>query len=1110
MELFYSPQTIKRAYPYFNYFSRYKKDRLRLKWYSIKEDRFIDLHFELVSNGSSRGPVTFSYRLDNDLKKIMDFDYSNPSSFFDIDLAEINRRGALDIEEMGRISSSLFPVDVREDMALSLIHFYNAVSSGVIPSVEPLVESSEDFSRMVNSIEEGYENELVKKIREEKQKNREREHVRLVLLLKSEYYGEGLLVSAKIGNDKKLYVVKDIRVLLSDIAKRRDMVYGKNFSWDGNTADFDEDSSFYLEILKTHTIGSDYYSSEKERKLEPSGIRKLFEYSQERNLAIDLDGREYHLEKKDPEVTFTIAKEGNKAISVTGKVSVKISRTVSPDPSIKTSYPISDELRKIFIPSDSYSKVFDELRPLIIRSESMKIANRDIPSFISVVLPKMREIGTVMGLDLIPENYVPEEPEFIFRLSLQEDDSVLNSFIYIQCLAQYREGTYSLFRKDKEKGNPIAERKMKGILEKVVLTDAIHQEDGYDIMLSDDDYLIDVMQRLCPALSSYGTLELDHNLMNLKRVDRPVIDIGVTMETNLLELNFNYDRRFLEEVPKILEAIRKKRRYYRLKSGEFLSLTEGSLKELSSIADELDIKERDLVEGKAEVPVFRALYLDQAIKGCAEISYRRNETFKSLVRAIKSYEDSSREVPSDVTAELRGYQKSGYRWLGTMSDENLAGILADDMGLGKTLQILTLLDDYLLTNGSLKAVVVAPASLLINWKDEARKFTPNLKVLPLLGNAMDRKDLLSQRAHIYVTSYAALLRDAGDMREEYDFLILDEAQAIKNATTKQAQAVKSLRAKHRFALTGTPIENNLSELWSIFDFLLPGLLMGRTEFRKKFENPITKGDGASLQRLKKMISPFFLRRMKSDVLKELPEKAIITRKVDLDEDQAKIYKALFLTSKKEYRKLIRDKGLEKSKIEILALLTKLRMVCCDPSLVVDEYAGSSSKLEQLMEIVHESREGGHKILLFSQFTSMLDIIQKRIVSENISFYRIDGSTPKEKRMEYVDAFQKDSTPILLLSLKAGGLGLNLTAADTVIIYDPWWNLTSEEQAIDRAYRIGQKRNIQVYRLIASETIEEKIQELQEKKAMLAHSLLGKEENENDLMLSEADWESLFT
>ena len=1108
MELFYTPSTIQSIFSYVAYASSYRTNRLELSWYALKEERFIDLHFHLKSSGFYSNETTFSYTLDNELGLIFDLDHSD-SLHMDLDLPLASSGGKLTLQQLADLKSYALTGSIKQDIASSLIFFYHIARGGGIAGLDVQLESSREFSRLVSSLEKDYESELIKSIRDEESRSRARERVILELQLFTSEYDDRMHLSARVGNEKKLYVVKDIDRFISGLGSQVEVRYGKAFSWDGNTDDLDEMSSFYLDLMRSELLYDGYYSKAKDAVLSKKGLAELFSFLADRNLTLFLNGRMYNLRKKNPNITFRIRRDSSKAFLLATEISNSISSYTMSENS-GHAYFVSEDERMIYIPDEEYELWAISLAALLRAEGPIVIAVRDIPSFMSVVLPRMRVFGTVRGLELIPQEYLPEEPEFSFRLSLQEDDSVLNSFIYIQCMAKYESGTYSLFRADRSNGNQLSETRMMRILENSILKDAIHQEDGFDIMLSDDDYLIDVMQRICPALSTYGTLELDHNLINLKRVDRPIIDVGVKLESNLLELNFNYDARFLKEVPKILEAVRKKRRYYRLKSGEFLSLEEGSLKELSTLAEELDINEKELVAGRAQVPLFRALYLDQSMKGYEELSYRRNETFRALVRAVKSYEDSSREIPSDVRAELRSYQKSGFRWLGTLADENLAGILADDMGLGKTLQILTLMDDYLASNGMLKAVVVAPASLLINWREEARRFTPSLKVLPLLGNAQDRRALLERDANVYVTSYAALLRDVEIMNEEYDFVILDEAQAIKNAATKQAQSVKNLRARHRFALTGTPIENNLSELWSIFDFLLPGLLFGRTEFRRRFENPIMKGDGKSLALLKRIVSPFIMRRMKSEVLKELPEKSIITRKIDLEEEQAKLYKALFLTSKREYRKLLHDKGLEKSRIEILALLTKLRMACCDPSLVVDDFQGASSKLESLMELIQECTAGDHRILLFSQFTSMLDIIQRRIVEEGLSFYRIDGSTPKEARMEYVEAFQKDSTPILLLSLKAGGLGLNLTAADTVIIYDPWWNLTSEEQAIDRAYRIGQMKNIQVYRLIASETIEEKIQELQEKKAQLALSLLDRGENEGQFELSEADWESLFT
>ena len=345
-----------------------------------------------------------------------------------------------------------------------------------------------------------------------------------------------------------------------------------------------------------------------------------------------------------------------------------------------------------------------------------------------------------------------------------------------------------------------------------------------------------------------------------------------------------------------------------------------------------------------------------------------------------------------------------------------------------------------------------------------------------------------------MTSYDLLKRDIPLYEhKEFRYQILDEAQYIKNHATQNARAVKAVHSRQRFALTGTPIENRLSELWSIFDYLMPGFLYSYSRFRERLEVPIVKnGDSAALERLSRMTSPFILRRLKKDVLKELPEKTETVLYSTMEEEQRKVYAANVVLARQKLSEDISSKQAgdgEKNKMAVLALLTRLRQICCDPGLCYENYSGGSAKLEGCMELLKEAAAAGHKVLLFSQFTSMLAILEERLKKEGLRFFTLQGSTPKEKRAAMVDSFNTDETNVFLISLKAGGTGLNLTGADVVIHYDPWWNLSAQNQATDRAHRIGQKNSVQVYKLIAKDTIEEKIQQLQESKKELADAVI---------------------
>ena len=388
-------------------------------------------------------------------------------------------------------------------------------------------------------------------------------------------------------------------------------------------------------------------------------------------------------------------------------------------------------------------------------------------------------------------------------------------------------------------------------------------------------------------------------------------------------------------------------------------------------------------------------------------------------------------------------------------------------------------------------LVVCPASLVLNWESEIAKFAPELNVMTVLGVAAERSKAIAeaQQYDVVITSYSLIARDFAEYQgQEFSYVFLDEAQYIKNSSTQTAKAVKSVNSRCRFALTGTPVENSFAELWSIFDFIMPDYLFSYRYFREHFEAPIVKdGNEQSKQSLQRIVSPFILRRMKSEVLTELPDKTETVLLSDMDGEQSKLYSANVAEVKQA---VSGSDGGNTEKIKILAMLTRLRQICCDPALVYENYTGKSAKLEQCLELVESCVNSGHKVLLFSQFTSMLDIIANQLDGAGISYFMLTGSTKPAQRLKMVNSFNSDSTSVFLISLKAGGTGLNLTGADVVIHYDPWWNVSAENQASDRAYRIGQKNNVQIYKLITRKTIEEKIRELQQAKSGLADIVLN--------------------
>ena len=451
--------------------------------------------------------------------------------------------------------------------------------------------------------------------------------------------------------------------------------------------------------------------------------------------------------------------------------------------------------------------------------------------------------------------------------------------------------------------------------------------------------------------------------------------------------------------------------------------------------------------------------------------------------------DSEYTPPLSLQKTLRKYQRDGYRWLRTLDGYGMGGILADDMGLGKTVQVLSYLLAMKEGGQHLPSLIVCPASLVLNWQEECQKFTPQLQSVAMDGDAAHRAALVDgwAQADIVITSYDLLRRDeklyAG---QSFYACILDEAQAIKNHTTQKYKAVCGVNSKVRFALTGTPVENRLGELWSIFSFLMPGYLPPYKTFCARFEKPIVQEDDKdALRRLNQLTGPFILRRMKSEVLKELPPKTENLHRIELDEQQRKLYLAAVVDAREKLRA-----AKPEDKMAVFAVLMRLREICCDPRLVADNWDGGSAKLDACMELVTAAVESGHRILLFSQFTSMLELLAKRLDEAGVSHFTLQGSTTKPVRAELVRRFNGGEADVFLISLRAGGTGLNLTAADIVIHYDPWWNVAAQNQATDRAYRIGQRNPVQVYKLIAQDTIEEKIVELQQAKQDLAETVTG--------------------
>lgn len=623
------------------------------------------------------------------------------------------------------------------------------------------------------------------------------------------------------------------------------------------------------------------------------------------------------------------------------------------------------------------------------------------------------------------------------------------------------------------------------------IVDSSCSDADHGLRVSDDANIASILNSGLAEFRVLGTLFTTPAFDSFFSSRRPKVSFGLSIRSNLVDLSASVDDLPKKELAALLDSYHKRRRYHRLADGSFVDLSASDWALADDYASELGMDTAKLLMNGAQLPLYRAFQLDGLIEGA-----QRDHAFYDYIKSIENASITPATTPEGFMGELRPYQLDGLTWLDTISQMGLGGILADEMGLGKTIQLIAYVVAHL---GESRAwgpsLIVCPASVVYNWIAEFERFAPGVRVHAVAGAKEERDAALSacaedgmidgEQVDVLVTSYDLLRRDVESYEELSLFMVaLDEAQYIKNHATVSARSVKSLDALHRFALTGTPIENRLSELWSIFDFLMPGMLGTYDSFRSRYEQPILDGDERALEHLQALVSNFILRRVKQDVLTDLPEKDESVVYAHLGDEQMRLYRAMEQRLRESINARTRQ-SFSADKIAVLAEITRLRELCCDPDLLFEDYEGESAKLDTILELINSANESGEKTLVFSQFVRFLEIIAARLDEREIPYFVITGSTPKHQRIKLVNEFNEDDTPVFLVSLKAGGTGLNLTGASVVIHSDPWWNLAAENQATDRAHRIGQKRAVSVYKVIAKDTIEERVVALQQAKSKLA-------------------------
>ncbi|MFF2885474.1 SNF2 helicase associated domain-containing protein [Paenibacillus sp. NPDC057967] len=744
------------------------------------------------------------------------------------------------------------------------------------------------------------------------------------------------------------------------------------------------------------------------------------------------------------------------------------------------------------------------------------IEHRQIEPFMQRVLPGLRKLGYVQVSESIA-NLILYQPlqarmyldrlrgKLLAGLEFQYGDIMLNPLE-----PDKPRGADRILMREQEKEHDIL----------ALMEDERFGKTEGGYLIEGDDAEFHFLHVVVPLLEQHLAVYATSAVRLRLATDVPPPKLHITWQerTDWLHFRFQMDGISEQEIKAIVRAVEEKKPYYKLARGALLPLNNGQFDALLRVMNGVGLHHPTLFGEGTGIPVGRAMaLLDTPIE---HASIKLGRSLRELLDDMRHPDQLDFPIPEKLEPVLRDYQRYGYQWMRTLAHYRFGGILADEMGLGKTVQSIA----YLLSvapairASGQPALIAAPASLIYNWRNELERFAPELHVIVADGSREERHDALNDRhavslanghsnlghesatkPDIIITSYPLLRRDIEQYaKHPFHTVIFDEAQAFKNDTTQTASAVRAIKATYRFALTGTPIENRLDELWSIFRVVFPELFPSKKAFGELTREIVAKRS-----------KPFLLRRLKADVLKELPEKIETRISSELLPEQKKLYTAYLAKLRQDSLKHLDSGDYGRTRIRILAGITRLRQLCCHPALFVEGYNGSSAKFEQLMELVEECRNSGKRALIFSQFTEMLDIIKRELGYRGINFFYLDGSTPAKERVELCTRFNEGERELFLLSLKAGGTGLNLTGADTVILYDLWWNPAVEQQAADRAHRIGQKNVVQIIRLVAEGTVEDKMVELQLRKKGLIDDVL-EAGNESISSLSEQDLREILS
>ncbi|KGX86330.1 DEAD/DEAH box helicase [Pontibacillus litoralis] len=883
-------------------------------------------------------------------------------------------------------------------------------------------------------------------------------------------------LSIKAGTSR-LYVVKDISTFIEAWENEDEVYFTNHYTYDPKQqimAKEDAEVLTYLApLVKSLQFFRDYHHTRENNKELTipehfmEGLLERLELCEDVRVSQHSQSYPYCVKHHTFPETFALAKEGNYyafMIKDNGFISKQIADT-SYFLKDNILYKVNHSIRSTVIP------IYRHLSQSLNHTQLLK--QEHVEQLAGTLFPVL-EAHDLLEIDPAIKNDLKRE-ECKPIMELDKHDTGLRALL----LFQYGDEVMNPFLETGRDSEQMIARNMQKERHVMRLIEQANFHWNGEVLSLQGSYNLGMFfYEILPELEKHATVVKSAEVVDMYHDLPPDMPFSFDIDEShgWFDIRFPTEDISDEDIRALFQSLKSRNNYYQLHNGKIVDLEAEAWSNTRSLIEELQLDEESFEDGVIHLPKYRALQVDTSL------GVQQSEAFGQLVEAIKHPETSHEQLPSSLQADLRDYQLRGFQWLRSLSRHGFGGVLADEMGLGKTLQGLS----YILAGRQERPeadpfLVVAPSSLIYNWEQEAAKFTPSLHVRVIAGAKEERREQLAnlEGVDLIITSYPILRRDI-DLYQPYFFqgVLLDEAQSFKNYTSLTYKAVRSIRAETAFALTGTPVENRAEELWTLFSVVMPGLLYDRKTFKQVPQSMI-----------KKKISPFVLRRTKREVLTELPDKIQTTRYTELSKEQRQLYVGYLQEIQQQTKTQLETGGLQQNRMQILSNLTRLRQLCCHPSLFVENYQGESGKLEELRTFIQEAHENGQRLLIFSQFTSMLQLIADMVEKEGLSYYYLDGSTPSQERLAMSNQFNDGEKDLFLISLKAGGTGLNLVGADTVVLYDLWWNPAVEQQAADRAHRIGQKSTVQVVKMIAQGTIEEKIQALQEKKQDLFDTLI---------------------